>query len=1020
VEQKNSAQNPRNLAPKQIKKQMKTRIRVPLVGLARFFFTLAMAGAFAASAQGGTVAVTNTNDSLAGSLRQAIQDASPGDGIVFQIPTTDPGYSVATGDYIITLTTAELLIAKDLTIDGGGQKIGVRRNFIGGTPQFRVFNVTAGTVILSRLYIFGGNISGGFSGGGIQNSGTLTVRACTLAGNVSSNNGGAVFNNSGAAITLENCTLTGNTAVEGGAISNNGDMTIRNSTVFGNSAITSGRIGGIRNLGTARILSTIVGGNTNPGALSGPDVSGSFVSGGYNLIGSGFGSSGFGSTGDQVGATPGQVNLGPLRDYGGPTPTMIPLPGSFAIDQGKRGSDSNGQPLAADQRGQPRPVDQPGLNNAVGGDGSDVGAVENGLAQSGPTYTVTNTSDHTSGVCSVDDCTLFEAVDASNSAPDASTINFAPGVTGTILNQVAVGLTLSQPVTINGPGAPLLSVTGADVMRLFAVVNSAAVTISGLTIAHGGYGANAGNGAAITVFNGGALTLFDCTLSDNKAFDAAGGGAIYSDPNTTTSVTRCTFLGNTTNKAGGAIFNNGILTVTNCTFFGNTALNGGAIISKAQNGASSVTLRNCTITRCYASDVNQGGGSGGGGIYAEGNNLQYHFSNTIIAGNFSNFSNGSNPDLRGNVTSDGNNFVGKIGFASGLTNGINGDQIGSGAGIDPMLDSIGEHGGPTYTFSLLASSSAINAGNDALAPSTDQRGYPRFGTSDIGAFEVQGAPPTPTPTATPSATPLATPTATPGSLGNISTRLRVLGGDNALIGGMIATGTADKKVIIRAIGPTLTDFGLPGALQDPTLELFQGNTPVASNDDWRNSPQQAEIANSGFAPNKDAESAIIATLTPNQNYTAIVRGKNGQTGIGVVEAFDLDQAASSKLGNISTRGFVDVDDNVMIAGLIVSPSNGNNVKVLVRALGPTLGDFGVPGVLANPTLDLVNASGTVLRTNDNWKESQRPEIEAAGLAPSHDEESVIIETISPGAYTAIVRGSGRTTGIGLVEVYNIP
>jgi hypothetical protein len=256
-------------------------------------------------------------------------------------------------------------------------------------------------------------------------------------------------------------------------------------------------------------------------------------------------------------------------------------------------------------------------------------------------------------------------------------------------------------------------------------------------------------------------------------------------------------------------------------------------------------------------------------------------------------------------------------------------------------------------------------------------------------------------------------------LGNISTRLRVLGGDNALIGGMIATGTANKKVIIRAIGPTLSDFGVPGALQDPTLELYQGSMLIASNDDWRQSAQQAEIQNSGLAPNKDAEPAIIATLTPNQNYTAVVRGKDGSSGVGVVEAFDLDQGVASKLGNISTRGFVDVDDNVMIAGLIVSPSNGTSTKVLVRAIGPTLGDFGVPNALANPTLDLVNSSGTIIRSNDNWKDSQRPEIEAANLAPNHDEEAALVQTIAPGAYTAIVRGSGRTTGVGLVEAYNI-
>jgi hypothetical protein len=239
---------------------------------------------------------------------------------------------------------------------------------------------------------------------------------------------------------------------------------------------------------------------------------------------------------------------------------------------------------------------------------------------------------------------------------------------------------------------------------------------------------------------------------------------------------------------------------------------------------------------------------------------------------------------------------------------------------------------------------------------------------------------------------------------------------------MIATGTAGKRVIIRAIGPSLTGFGVPGALVNPTLDLFQGSTLLFSNDDWNTSTQQAEIANSGLAPSNDLESAIIWTLNPGQNYTAVVRGQSGTTGVGIVEAYDLDLSAASKLGNISTRGFVDVDDNVMIAGLIAGPGSGTSLKVLVRALGPTLSDFGVPGALANPTLDLVNASGTVIRSNDNWRDDpiQRAQIEAAGLAPSHDEEAALVETVAPGAYTAIVRGSNRTTGVGLVEAYDIP
>jgi hypothetical protein len=320
------------------------------------------------------------------------------------------------------------------------------------------------------------------------------------------------------------------------------------------------------------------------------------------------------------------------------------------------------------------------------------------------------------------------------------------------------------------------------------------------------------------------------------------------------------------------------------------------------------------------------------------------------------------------------------------------------------------------------SAQRFNSGENSSNPPQLTVTYQVLGpTPTATPTSTPGATPTPTPSPTPTPTPSATPTVTPGTLGNISTRLRVLGGDNALIGGLIATGTGGKRVIIRAIGPSLTAFGVPGALANPTLDLFQGSTLLLSNDDWQNSTQQAEIASSGLAPSNTAESAIIWTLLPNQNYTAVVRGINGTTGIGVVDAFDLDRAAASKLGNISTRGFVDVDDNVMIAGLIAGPSNGTNLKILARALGPTLSDFGVAGALANPTLDLVNSNGTVIRTNDNWKDDpqQRAAIEAAGLAPSHDEEAALVETVAPGAYTAVVRGSGRTTGVGLVEVYNI-
>ena len=242
-----------------------------------------------------------------------------------------------------------------------------------------------------------------------------------------------------------------------------------------------------------------------------------------------------------------------------------------------------------------------------------------------------------------------------------------------------------------------------------------------------------------------------------------------------------------------------------------------------------------------------------------------------------------------------------------------------------------------------------------------------------------------------------------GQLLNISTRMQVLTGDNVLIGGFILTGSDAKKVIVRGIGPSLTSFGVAGALQDPFLELHDINGAIiATNDNWRDT-QESEIEATGLAPTDDRESAIVMTLASDSNYTAILRGTNDTTGVGLVEVYDLDQTANSKLANISTRGFVDTGDNVMI----------------VRGIGPSLTSFGVAGALQDPTLELHDSTGAIIASNDNWRDTQESEIEATGLAPTDDRESAIVATITPGNYTAIVRGTNDTTGVGLVEVYNI-
>jgi len=257
---------------------------------------------------------------------------------------------------------------------------------------------------------------------------------------------------------------------------------------------------------------------------------------------------------------------------------------------------------------------------------------------------------------------------------------------------------------------------------------------------------------------------------------------------------------------------------------------------------------------------------------------------------------------------------------------------------------------------------------------------------------------------------------------NISTRLRVLTGDNVLIGGFIITGTAPKKVILRAIGPSLSDAmpPVPGALADPVLELHEPDGTVITNDNWKDSQEQ-EIIDTTIPPTNDLESAIVETLDPGA-YTAIVSGKNGGTGVGLVEAYDLDQAAASQLANISTRGFVESADNVMIGGFIVGgPSDSGEATVLLRALGPSLGNAVPPvaGALQDPFLELHDSNGAIITSNNDWKDTQQAEIEATGIPPTDDRESAILATLLPGAYTAIVSGKDGTTGVGLVEVYNL-
>ncbi len=281
--------------------------------------------------------------------------------------------------------------------------------------------------------------------------------------------------------------------------------------------------------------------------------------------------------------------------------------------------------------------------------------------------------------------------------------------------------------------------------------------------------------------------------------------------------------------------------------------------------------------------------------------------------------------------------------------------------------------------------------------------------------------PSPSPSASPQPTPQPSPQPSPSpsaslSLGNISTRLRVGTGDDALIGGFIITGDQPKEVIIRAIAPSLGAAGVQGALSDPVLELNGASGTIASNDNWQQG-DTSRIPN-GFAPNDPRESVVVTTLNPG-SYTAVVRGAGGGIGIGLIEAYDLSPGGGAKLANISTRGPVESGANVLIGGFIAAGESSGSAQVVVRAIGPSLGAAGVNGALQDPTLELYNGNGTPIAANDNWKDSQAAELQAIGIPPNDDREAAIVASLAPGAYTAVVGGKNGTMGVGLVEVYHV-
>jgi len=568
---------------------------------------------------------------------------------------------------------------------------------------------------------------------------------------------------------------------------------------------------------------------------------------------------------------------------------------------------------------------------------------------------------------------------AANSAPHIISLASAlPALSANvqIVGPGAKALTVRRSTASGTPNFPVVTVDSGAAVDLNGVRPN--VTISGLTIANGNV--PSGNGGGI--FNHtGQLTVTNCGITGNTASQ---GGGIFTDAHTVSAVRGSTINGNTATFAAAMETYNSSSSLVNSTISGNSTQTYDVLVYGEADSAD-MFVTNCTIVSSLAIETQ---------THHTGSSADVSLMNTIL---FSTTSGKNLVSVGGSFHSNDYNLSNRDDSASlNMAHDRN--------NTDPTLGPLQDNGGGTLTQALLPGSLAIDKGNSIAQLSTDQRGAPRFfddpnsangggNNSDIGAFEFQGVPPV--------------------VLANISGRLPVGTGDNALFAGFIVSGYQPKQVIIRAIGPSL---GIAGGLADPTLELRDSNgVLLQANDNWKDSPNKQAIIDSTIAPTNDLESAIVATLPagPGTGYTAIVRGANNATGIGVVEVYDLDRSLDSTLVNISNRGFVQTGDNALFAGNIVLGQVSQ--KVIIRAIGPSIP---LAGVMADPTLELHDANGGLLESNDNWIDSPNKQaIIDSTIPPSNNLESAIVRTLTPANYTAIVRGANNSTGIAVVEVY---
>jgi hypothetical protein len=613
-----------------------------------------------------TLTVSNTNDSGAGSLRAAVNQANSdagGDTIVFSSLFSSPRTISLSG-------TLDLTNKATTTITGPGANLLT----ISGNKTSRVFDISGGSAVLSGLTITGGSADKG--GGLLISHGTLTLTNCTVSGNAATVQGGGIATQSGCTTTLTDCAISGNTAPDGGGLADllNSTLSLINATLSGNTASTQG--GGLYNDGTATLTNCTISGNSaNSGAgvatYSGnyssatPKLTNTIVAG--NTGGDIQGSLDPRSSNNLIGGYPLLASLG---DFGGPTFTMALLPGSPAIG----GGTSTGAP-ALDQRGQMRS-----------------GHVDIGAFQSQGTALLVNTT--VGGVGSAPgQLSLPQAVNLANALDDDATIGFDSSVFASpqTITLSAGPLVLGAGVTtITGPGANLLSISGNNVSRV--VDSSGTAFLSGLTITAG----SADNGGGLRE-RGGEATLTNCTVSGNAA--TAQGGGLY-DLDGALSLVGCTVSNNTARTGAGLAGIGGMLSLVNATVSGN----------KATGQAGGLYIKGGTATLTCAT-ISANSAATGGGLANARNTATVTLTNTIVAGQT------AGGDVTGNYTGS-NNLIGP--------------------NVNPLLSPLGNYGGPTKTMALLPGSPAIGGGTATGAQPFDQRGQPRFGHVDIGAFQSQG------------------------------------------------------------------------------------------------------------------------------------------------------------------------------------------------------------------------------------------------------------------------------------------